>query len=98
MQGSRGIKKARKAHSGMSKLLARGGVWEIVKGKGKAVTALPGWVWEGLATHAPDSAELACRAADASSAARYFEVSCILAFCPCDCTTAIALLATQSRC
>lgn len=48
----------------------------MVKGKGKAVTATPGWVWEGLAAHAPESAQLACRAADASSAARYFEVRC----------------------
>lgn len=68
--------KARRTHTGLRKLLARGGVWEIVKGKGRAVTAPPAWVWEGLATHAPDSARLACRAADASSAARYFEVSC----------------------
>lgn len=73
-QASRGIVKARKTHTGLSKLLARGGVWEITKGKGKAVTAPPAWVWEGLATHAPESAELACRAVDASSAARYFEV------------------------
>lgn len=73
-QHSRGIVKARRAHTGLRKLLARGGVWEVVKGKGKAVTAPPVWVWEGLAAHAPESAELACRAADASSAARYFEV------------------------
>ena len=73
---SRGIVKARRAHTGLRKLLARGGVWEVVKGKGKAVTATPAWVWEGLATHAPEGAEVACRAADASSAARYFEVTC----------------------
>ena len=72
---SRGMVKARRAHTGLRKLLARGGVWEVVKGKGKAVTAPPAWVWEGLATHAPEGAELACRAADASSAARYFEVT-----------------------
>ena len=74
-QYSRGIVKARRAHTGLRKLLTRGGVWEVVKGKGKAVTAPPAWVWEGLAAHAPESAELACRAADASSAARYFEVA-----------------------
>ena len=74
-RGFRGIVKARRAHTGLSKLLARGGVWEITKGKGKAVTAPPAWVWDSLATHSPSSAELACRAADTSSAARYFEVS-----------------------
>ncbi len=66
---------ARKQHKGFEKLLALGGLWEIVKGKGKAITPAPFWVWEGLATHTPAAAELAAQAADVASAARYFEVS-----------------------
>ena len=73
LQNPRGLVKARRAHTGFNKLLAIGGVWEITKGKGKAVTAPPAWVWEGLAAHAPSTARLACQAADSSSAARYFE-------------------------
>ena len=65
---------ARKQHKGFEKLLALGGLWEIVKGKGKAITPAPFWVWEGLATHTPAAAELAAQAADVASAARYFEV------------------------
>ena len=67
---------ARKQHKGFEKLLALGGLWEIVKGKGKAITPAPFWVWEGLATHTPAAAELAAQAADVASAARYFEVVC----------------------
>ena len=55
--------------------MALGGLWEIVKGKGKAITPAPFWVWEGLATHTPAAAELAAQAADVASAARYFEVT-----------------------
>lgn len=66
---------AKKQHKGFEKLLALGGLWEIVKGKGKAITPAPFWVWEGLATHTPAAAELAAQAADVASAARYFEVS-----------------------
>jgi len=66
---------ARKQHKGFEKLLALGGLWEIVKGKGKAITPAPFWVWEGLATHTPAAAELAAQAADVASAARYFEVT-----------------------
>ena len=46
-----------------------------MKGKGKAITPAPFWVWEGLATHTPAAAELAAQAADVASAARYFEVT-----------------------
>lgn len=46
-----------------------------MKGKGKAITPAPFWVWEGLATHTPAAAELAAQAADVASAAKYFEVS-----------------------
>ncbi|DBA74753.1 TPA: hypothetical protein ACH3X2_009279 [Trebouxia sp. C0005] len=52
----------RKQHKGFEKLLALGGLWEIVKGKGKAITPAPFWVWEGLATHTPAAAELAAQA------------------------------------
>lgn len=69
----RPTQKARKQHKGFEKLLALGGLWEIVKGKGKAITPPPFWVWEGLATHTPAAAELAAQAADVASAARYFE-------------------------
>ena len=65
----------RKQHKGFEKLLSLGGLWEIVKGKGKAITPAPFWVWEGLATHTPAAAELAAQAADVASAAKYFEVS-----------------------
>lgn len=64
----------RKQHKGFEKLLSLGGLWEIVKGKGKAITPAPFWVWEGLATHTPAAAELAAQAADVASAAKYFEV------------------------
>ncbi|KAL0019513.1 hypothetical protein WJX77_000684 [Trebouxia sp. C0004] len=70
---TRPTQKARKQHKGFEKLLALGGLWEIVKGKGKAITPAPFWVWEGLATHTPAAAELAAQAADVASAARYFE-------------------------
>ncbi|DBA74817.1 TPA: hypothetical protein ACH3X2_009276 [Trebouxia sp. C0005] len=70
---ARPTQKARKQHKGFEKLLALGGLWEIVKGKGKAITPAPFWVWEGLATHTPAAAELAAQAADVASAARYFE-------------------------
>lgn len=50
------------------------GLWEITKGKGRAITQPPSWVWDGLAVHAPNAAELACRATDVASAAKYFEV------------------------
>lgn len=70
---ARPTQKARKQHKGFEKLLALGGLWEIVKGKGKAITPAPFWVWEGLATHSPAAAELAAQAADVASAARYFE-------------------------
>ncbi|KAL3135377.1 hypothetical protein ABBQ32_007564 [Trebouxia sp. C0010 RCD-2024] len=72
---TRPTQKARKQHKGFEKLLALGGLWEIVKGKGKAITPAPFWVWEGLATHTPAAAELAAQAADVASAARYFEGS-----------------------
>ena len=49
-----------------------------MKGKGKAITPPPFWVWEGLATHTPAAAELAAQAADVASAARYFEVRSLL--------------------
>lgn len=70
--------KTRKQLDACDKLLALGGIWEINKGKGKAVTAPPFWIWEGLATHAPEAAQLACEAADAASAAKYFEASACL--------------------
>lgn len=73
-QLSPAVVQARKQHKGFEKLLALGGLWEIVKGKGKAITPAPFWVWEGLATHTPAAAELAAQAADVASAARYFEV------------------------
>ena len=79
---------AKKQHKGFEKLLALGGLWEIVKGKGKAITPAPFWVWEGLATHTPAAAELAAQAADVASAARYFEV-CI----PSDCCTSQSICA-----
>ena len=66
--------KTRRQLEACDKLLALGGIWEINKGKGKAVTPPPYWIWEGLATHAPAAAQLACEAADLASAAKYFEV------------------------
>ncbi|KAK9845781.1 hypothetical protein WJX81_002214 [Elliptochloris bilobata] len=69
---ARGTVKVRKAHAGFVKLLASTGLWEVAKGRGRAVIAPPHYVWEGLAQFAPEAAELACRAADAASAAQYF--------------------------
>ena len=66
--------KAKKLHKGFEKLLACGGVWETAKGRGRAVTTAPHWVWEGLAAYDPDAAELAVEAADVASSARYFTV------------------------
>ncbi|KAK9815889.1 hypothetical protein WJX72_011499 [[Myrmecia] bisecta] len=71
----RGVNKAKKAHTGFEKIMGSGGIWEIVKGRGRAVTAPPQWIWEGLATYAPQAAELACQAADVASAAKYFETA-----------------------
>lgn len=66
--------KAQKAQQGFDKLLAGGGEWEIVKGRGRAVTPAPAYIWDALASHAPAAAELAACAANAASAAKYFEV------------------------
>ncbi|KAK9837720.1 hypothetical protein WJX74_003736 [Apatococcus lobatus] len=67
--------KAKKLHKGFEKLLACGGVWEAAKGRGRAVTTAPHWIWEGLASYDPDAAELAVEAADMASTARYFMAS-----------------------
>ena len=45
-----------------------------MQGRGKAVTAPPQWVWDGLAHYTPEAAELACQATDLATAERYFEV------------------------
>ena len=71
--------KAKKLHRGFEKLLACGGVWETAKGRGRAVTTAPHWIWEGLTSYDPDAAELAVEAADMASCARYFTV------CPVHC-------------
>eukprot|EP00891_Asterochloris_glomerata_P007995 jgi/Astpho2/7995/Aster-x1473 len=71
--GGRGTAKTRKQYKAYEKLVAWGGLWEITKGKGRAITQPPSWVWDGLAVHAPNAAELACRATDVASAAKYFE-------------------------
>lgn len=47
----------------------------MAQGRGRAVTAPPFYVWEGLAQFAPEATELACQAADFASAAQYFAVS-----------------------
>lgn len=49
-------------------------MWEAAKGRGRAVTTAPHWIWEGLASYDPDAAELAVEAADMASSARYFSV------------------------
>ena len=69
-----GLGKAKKLNKGFDKLLACGGVWEAAKGRGRAVTNAPHWIWEGLASYDPDAAELAVEAADMASTARYFTV------------------------
>ena len=66
--------KLRKAHEGFTKLMEKGGVWEVVKGRGRAITNTPQWLWDGLGTVAPEATEVACDAADACTAARYFMV------------------------
>ena len=68
--------KAHKAQQGFDKILAGGGEWEIVKGRGRAITPAPAYIWDALANYAPLAAELAACAANATSAARYFEVRC----------------------
>ena len=70
-----GLGKTKKLHKGFEKLLACGGVWEAAKGRGRAVTTAPHWIWEGLASYDTDAAELAVEAADMASCARYFTVS-----------------------
>lgn len=86
--------KTRRQLEACDKLLALGGIWEINKGKGKAVTPPPHWIWEGLATHAPAAAQLACEAADLASAAKYFEVI-LPQYIPVPCTTCFTLSMSQ---
>lgn len=66
--------KAHKAQQGFDKLLAGGGEWEIVKGRGRAITPAPAYIWDALANYAPLAAEIAAAASNAASAAKYFEV------------------------
>ena len=66
--------KAHKAQQGFDKLLAGTGEWEIVKGRGRAITPAPAYIWDALASYAPLAAEIAATAANAASAAKYFEV------------------------
>jgi hypothetical protein len=77
--GARSAGKLRKAEQGFASLVEKGGLWEVAKGKGRALTKPPQWLWEGLAAYAARAADLACRAADALSAARYFEVGAVAA-------------------
>ncbi|KAK9800263.1 hypothetical protein WJX73_009835 [Symbiochloris irregularis] len=65
--------KAHKAQQGFDKLLAGGGEWEIVKGRGRAITPAPAYIWDALANYAPLAAEIAAAASNAASAAKYFE-------------------------
>jgi len=51
---ARAAGKVRKEHSGFQKVMQKGGVWEIVKGRGRAVTQPPQWLWDGLAAFAPE--------------------------------------------
>ena len=70
------------AHEGFTKLMEKGGVWEVVKGRGRAITNTPQWLWDGLGTVAPEATEVACDAADACTAARYFMVMSLHRRCP----------------
>ena len=51
---ARATGKVRKEHAGFQKVIQKGGVWEIVKGRGRAATQPPQWLWDGLATFAPE--------------------------------------------
>lgn len=43
---------------------------------GSTITApLPPWLWDGMASFAPEVAKLACEGLDLSSAAAYFQVT-----------------------
>lgn len=53
------------------------------QGRGGAPASPPQHVWESLAQFAPEAAELACRAADAASAAQYFAVRAAFLALPC---------------
>lgn len=46
-----------------------------MKGRGRAITSAPAYIWDALANYAPQAAELAASAVNATSAAKYFDVS-----------------------
>ena len=44
----------RKLHGGFQKVVQKGGVWEVSKGRGQATVPPPHWLWDGLASFAPE--------------------------------------------
>lgn len=68
----RGLGRVRKEHAGFQKVMQKGGVWEISKGRGRTVAQPPHWLWDGLASLAPEAAQLANEGVDVASAAAYF--------------------------
>ena len=44
----------RKLHGGFQKVVQKGGVWEVSKGRGQAAVPPPHWLWDGLASFAPE--------------------------------------------
>ena len=52
--GSAGRGHVRKLHGGFQRVVQKGGVWAVSKGRGQAAVPPPLWLWDGLASFAPE--------------------------------------------
>jgi hypothetical protein len=64
MLGSAGRGNLRKLHGGFQKVVQKGGVWEVSKGRGQAAVPPPHWLWDGLTSFAPEVRVAASSAGD----------------------------------